>query len=92
MIKLMMLPKKTRLKDNGYSPQEEMQIFWESLQFVIDNPRFVLDNLHRYQDFRVSWHNYKTKTPVTIPKTATFIKDSSPIYKGRERRFSKTTN
>lgn len=77
----MMLPKKSRLKDNGYTASEEMEIFLESLQFVIDNPRFVLDNLYLCRDFKVSWHNYKTKTPVSYPKKHSFIKDSSPIYK-----------
>ena len=77
----MLLPTKSRLKDNGYSPEEEVEVFLESLQFVIDNPRFVLDNMYKWRDFKVSWHNYKSKTPVTIPKTVSFIKDSSPIYK-----------
>lgn len=83
MIKLALLPENSRLRDNGYTYEEEVVIFEKCLQFVIDNPRFVLDNMYKWRDFKVNWHNYKTTNCVCLPKNDSFINKSSPISMGK---------
>lgn len=79
MIKLALLPGKSSLKYNGYTYEEEVIIYNDCLQFVIDNPRFVLDNMYKWRDFKVVWHNYNANTPVCPSKKHSFINKTSPI-------------
>ena len=64
MIKIALLPHSRNLKENGYSIEEEGEIYDELLQDVIDNTRWYLDNLDYLSFFRVSWKNYSYTTPV----------------------------
>lgn len=46
---------------NGYSVEEEDEIFEDCLLRVFRNPRFYLDNLDSLREFRVSWIHYRSK-------------------------------
>ena len=56
------------LKDNGYTLQEEIEIYKRQLQDIIDNPRWYLDNLEYLVTYRVRWKNYRNNKPTLIPK------------------------
>jgi len=46
------------LKYNGYTLMEEIDLYKCSLQDVVDNPRWYLDNLHYLREFKVRWKCY----------------------------------
>lgn len=77
MIKLSLVKGKSLLKAAGYTVQEEEMIYSATLQDVIDNPRWYLDNLEYLSEYRVLWKDYKFLTP-TLPHK--FSKNGN-IYK-----------
>jgi hypothetical protein len=58
----------TVLSRNGYSIEEEEELFARSLQDVIDNPRWYLDHLEVLPGFFVSWKNYRKGYQITMPR------------------------
>lgn len=73
-MKLNLFPQNNRLSDNGFSIEEEEELYERQLQEVIDNPRWYLDNLDNMKEYRVSWVNYR-ETKVTIPHKFCFKKE-----------------
>lgn len=69
-MKLYLLKNRTNLKDNGYSLSEEEEIYDTLLNDVFFHPRWFLDNLYKMTTFRVSWHDYRKKSPV-LPRKHT---------------------
>lgn len=78
------------LKANGFTVEEEAQLYDDLLQDVIENPRWYLNQLDYMREFRVSWTDYRTQN-VTKPyrflqnpklrskKSETFINKTTPI-------------
>jgi hypothetical protein len=56
-----------RLQRNDYTMEEEEEIFNLSLQDVIDNPRWYLDNLDYLPQFTVRWKDYRKGYQITMP-------------------------
>lgn len=54
------------LKDNRFTKEEEAERYERDLSWVYFNPREVLDNLETFSEYRVSWNDYRSKTP-TLP-------------------------
>jgi hypothetical protein len=67
-VKIRLFPSNNHLCDNGYTKEEESEIYDALLQDVIDNPRWYLDNLHSLRTFRVSWMNYGEKRRKITPR------------------------
>jgi len=65
MMKIALLPNDRHLKQNGYSIEEQDEIYDDLLQDVIDNPRWYLDNVDYLSTFYVSWKNYRYTSPVS---------------------------
>jgi len=61
MMDVFLMKTNNHLKDNGYSLDEEEEVFNDCLKRVFDNPRFYLDNLLDLREFRVSWIDYRGK-------------------------------
>ena len=66
MVKIYLMKDNNHLKNNGYSLEEEGQIYEDNLQEVLDNTKQILKDLDYLVEFRVSWKNYRWKTP-TLP-------------------------
>lgn len=66
MVQIYLKAKNNHLKTNGYSLQEESDIYDACINEVLENTRHILDNLDYLVEFRVSWKNYRGKTP-TLP-------------------------
>lgn len=49
------------LKDNGYTLEEEKEIYKENLQDLYDNPQWYLQNLEQLKEYRVSFISYSKK-------------------------------
>lgn len=49
------------LKENGYTTEEERQVYKDCLKDIYNNPRWYLDNMDKLVEFRVSFINYKHK-------------------------------
>lgn len=81
MMKLYLLKKRTNLRENGYSLEEEDDIYNQLLEEIYMNPRFFLDNLESMTTFRLSWGNYKSNTPIVPYK---FVNDS--LKKNRRKQ------
>lgn len=63
-MKIYLLKDNNHLKDNGYELEEQWLVYDEQLEELLANPRWYLDNFHDMTEYRVSWHNYRYKTPV----------------------------
>lgn len=63
---------------NGYSKAEEEKIFDATVQDVLDNTRWYLDNLDRLVAYRVSWKDYRNPT-ATLPKRFKQDKKGEPL-------------
>lgn len=57
---------------------EEVEIYDRTLQDVIDNPGWYLDNLADLSPYMVRWKDYRYKTPVSPYK---FVKNDSKTSK-----------
>ncbi len=70
MIKIKIYNNSDWLKDNGYSVEDEEQIYDNQLHDVYLNPRWYLDNLSFMKDYRLSWANYhkRQKFVPTVPR------------------------
>jgi len=86
-ISLRMSKNSSWLGDAGYTMGQQQAIYEDLLDDVIANPRWYLDQLEYFAEFRVSWVNYG-KQRVTQPlallkakRSKTFIKESLPISK-----------
>lgn len=66
-MKLYLLKNRTNLRDNGYTLEEEAEIYDYLLQEVLNNPRYYLDNLDSFTLFRVTFGNYDNEHCITIP-------------------------
>jgi len=63
-IIIQMLKSNKWLKDAGYNVEEESKIYERTLQDVMDNTRWYLDNLDYLVGYKLSWHTYgKSKQP-----------------------------
>ena len=54
------------LKKSGYDLEEEEEIYDTSVQDILDNTRWYLDNLQWLATYMVRWKQYDSKTP-TMP-------------------------
>jgi hypothetical protein len=73
-MRIKLFPQNNRMNENGYDRSQEAEIYALQLQDVIDKPRWYLDNLHKMQEYRLSWVNYKI-TKISLPSE--FIKEKS---------------
>lgn len=57
----------SNLKANLYSIEEEDEIYNLTMDAILSNTRWYLDNLEKMPTYRVSWHRYNSKKhhPVT---------------------------
>ena len=65
---------------NGYSLEEQNEMYKASLNDVYDNPRWYLDNLENLKSFRVGWHRYAypgktTNIPLLREHLISVVKD-----------------
>jgi len=71
------------LASNGYSLQQEGEIYDSQLDDIIHNARLYLDSLEHMIEYRVSWVGYSKKKSPTLPlkfvKIKRFKKDSLPV-------------
>jgi len=70
----------THLKANGYTFEQEKEIYDAQLQDIIDNPREYLDGINHMAEYRVSWKDYREKTP-TVPYKFVADKKNKKLYK-----------
>jgi hypothetical protein len=85
-MQLHLMKTRTNLSDNGYTLEDQEEIYNTLLEEVYANPRKYLDNLESFTTFRVSWGNYHGN-PITLPykyakkypKTKSFIKSPTTI-------------
>jgi len=61
MIRLQIIPTNNWLRDNGYTPEEEIYIYSKQLEDIYDNPRWYLDNLDYLREYRTYFINYNRK-------------------------------
>ena len=64
MMKIALMKNNRSLTHNGYSQEEQGEIYDLLLQDLYDNPRWYLDNLQYLSVFYVNWKNYRYNTPV----------------------------
>lgn len=64
MITIHFIAQGNRLKDSGYTLEEEEIIYDDNLQDIYNNPRWYLNNLDSLSEYRVRWNDYSTKTAV----------------------------
>jgi len=57
---------KNLLFENGYTMEEEAQMYNEDLEAVFADPRFFLDNVHVLTEYRVKWKRYNNNI-ATLP-------------------------
>lgn len=61
------------LSANGYSIEEQEEIYSLLLKDIFNNPRWYLDHLEKLRTFRVSWHNYKSVKNIGVsPRNVTY--------------------
>jgi hypothetical protein len=65
-MKVAFLKTNNNLVDNGYSEEEQEQLYDLQLQELFENPRWYLDNLDYMPVYRVSWNDYSLNT-ATLP-------------------------
>lgn len=68
-----MLGSSNHLGDNGFSLEEQGELYDATLDDVIAFTRWYLDNLDYLATYRVGWHNYRSKRGV-MPRE--FVKNS----------------
>ena len=49
----------TWLSEQGYTKEEEADIYDRQLDDIMANPRWYLDNLEKLNEYKVSWNCYK---------------------------------
>lgn len=59
-IKVKILRTNNWLKDNGYSLEDELEIYNSQLQDILLHTRWYLDNLEYLIQYRVRWVNYRS--------------------------------
>lgn len=65
VYKIPLMRDRTNLSDNGFSLKEQEIIYDETLDSVLKNARWYLNNLENIKTYRVGWHNYRYDyTPV----------------------------
>ena len=67
VVEILMFPNNNHLSDNGYTMDEEDSIYNRTLQDVLANPRWYLDNLPFLSEYRVSWQDYRKGRSPTLP-------------------------
>ncbi len=65
-IELALLPGRLHLKENGFTVDEEAELYEAQLQDILEHTREYLDNIEFMTPYYVSWKNYSFRTP-TIP-------------------------
>jgi hypothetical protein len=63
-IKVKLASRSNYLRDSEYTLADEALLYEQLLQDIYDNPRWYLDNFQELPEFRLSWANYRTKTPI----------------------------
>jgi hypothetical protein len=71
---------------NCYTKEEEISIYDEQLQDILDNTSWYLENLDYLLAYRVFWGDYSTNRAVIPKQKETFIKNLSPINKAEQHR------
>ena len=66
------------LDKNGFTIDEEEKFYKEQLEAVFFDPRFFLDNLETFQEYRVSWGSYTKKSITPLKKRERLINRSTP--------------
>jgi hypothetical protein len=64
MMKIKMHPTNARLKDAGYTIDQEEKIYDDQLKDIILNPRQYLDHSDTMVTYKVRWKNYRYTSPV----------------------------
>ena len=72
MIRVRLKKTNNWLKDNGYSQEEECQIFEDQLNDILENVRGYLDSLEYLPTYRVSWQRYTGNKPGRTRATSPF--------------------
>lgn len=67
MVVKVVLGRSNHLRDNGFSLDEEGELYDESLNDLLSFPRWYLDNVDFLKTYRVSWHNYRSRGAV-VPR------------------------
>ena len=75
-MKIPLLYNRGYLKDNGFSFDEEKEIYDTQLEDIYENPRWYLENLETLQVYFVRWHNYRSKGVVMPYK---FVKNNGHL-------------
>lgn len=66
MIKIKMSTGSVRLRESGYTIQEEAAVYEAQLQDILDNTRWYLDQESYLPIYKVRWKDYRTSCP-TVP-------------------------
>jgi hypothetical protein len=69
MIKVRLHSHSEDLSMSGYTLEDESKLYEEQLQDIIVHTRWYLDNLEKLKSYRVRWHDYSHKTPVSPYRT-----------------------
>ena len=59
VFQLALMQGEAMLKKNGYSIEEEADIYDTQLEDLYNDPRWYLDNLPYMQEYRLRWVDYK---------------------------------
>ena len=65
-LRIQFITNSNRLNVNGFTFDQEIQVYDKQLEDVYDNPRWYLDNLEYLVEYRLRWKNYN-HTPATLP-------------------------
>ena len=65
-MKIALLPNNGNLQQNGYSLEEQAEVYDYQLEEILLRTRWYLDNLEIMRPYRVQWNDYRTKT-ATLP-------------------------
>ena len=62
-----MLSQDSSLTENGYSLEEQAEIYDNQLVDILENTRWYLDNLDSMKIYRVGWKSYYRSKVATLP-------------------------
>jgi hypothetical protein len=62
-----MLSQDSSLTENGYSLEEQAEIYNNQLVDILENTRWYLDNLDSMKVYRVAWKSYSRSKVATLP-------------------------
>ena len=67
------------LLDIGFTKEEEEKFYDDLLEDIILNPRWYLNNFTKLKEVRVSWANYRSKSPVLPKKYSKMYEKTKPL-------------